>query len=138
LVILKFDLEKAFDKVEHEFISLVLQHKEFPQKWLKWISYIRASGTSSVLFNGVLGKVFHCRRGVRQRDPLSPLLFVLADDLLETLINKAKEQGLLRLPILVGYTLDFEIIQYADDMLLIIEACPQAAFGIKSYPKHLC
>jgi hypothetical protein len=91
---------------------------------LKWIRDILASGTSSVILNGVPDKVFHCRRGVRQGDHLSTLLFVLAADLLQTLINKVKELGLLRLPIQVGYTLDFPIIQYADDTLLVMEACP--------------
>jgi hypothetical protein len=57
------------------------------------------SGTSSNLLNGVPGKTFHCKRGVRQVDPLSPLLFVLAADFLQTLLNKAKDQNLLRLPI---------------------------------------
>jgi hypothetical protein len=57
------------------------------------------SGTSSVLLNGVPSKKFHCKRGVWQGDPLSPLLFVLAADFLQTLINKAKEQGQLRLPV---------------------------------------
>jgi retron-type reverse transcriptase len=58
LIILKRDFEKAFDKVEHEVIIQVLQHKGFPLKWLKWIRDILASGTSSVLLNGVPGKVF--------------------------------------------------------------------------------
>jgi hypothetical protein len=57
------------------------------------------SGTSSILLNGVPGKTFHCKRGVRQGDLLSPLLFVLAADFLQTLLNKAKDQNLLRLPI---------------------------------------
>jgi hypothetical protein len=115
LVILKLDFEKAFDKVKHEVILQVLSHKGFPQKWIKWINDIIGSGTSSVMLNGAPGKVFHCWRGVRQGDPLSPLLFVLAADLLQSLINKAKDMGLLSLPINVGYTLDFPIIQYADD-----------------------
>jgi hypothetical protein len=62
---------------------------------------------------------------VRQGDPLSPLLFVLATDLLQSIVNKARTEGILNLPINVGYTQDFPIIQYADDTLLIMEACPR-------------
>jgi hypothetical protein len=91
-----------------------------------------SSDTSSVLLNGVPGKVFHCRRGVRQGDSLSPLLFVLAIDLLQCLVNKAKDMGRLRVPLNVGYTSDFPIIQYADHTLLIMEACPQQLFVLKA------
>jgi hypothetical protein len=114
-VILKLDFEKAFDKVEHEAIIQMLQHKGFPQKWLKWIRDILVSGTSSILLNGVSSKVFHCKRGVRQGDPLSPLLFVLTADLLQTVINKAKEMVLLRSPIQVGILWIFQLF----NMLLI-------------------
>jgi hypothetical protein len=50
----------------------------------------------------------------QQGDPLSPLLFVLAADLLQSIVNKAMADGLLKLPINVGYTQDFSIIQYVD------------------------
>jgi hypothetical protein len=49
---------------------------------------------------------------------------VLAADLLQSLINKANDMGLLHLPIDVGYTLDFPIIQYVDDTLMIMENMP--------------
>jgi hypothetical protein len=84
------------------------------------------------LLNGTPGKVFHCKRGVRQGDPLSPLLFVLDTDLLQPVLNTTKDSGLLRLPINVGCTNDFPIIQYDGDTLLIMEACPHLLFIMKA------
>jgi hypothetical protein len=107
LIILKLDFEKAFDKVEHEVIIQVMKHMGFPIRWITWIKNIMGSGTSVVILNGVPGKVFHCKRDVRQGDPLSPLLFVLAAELLQLIVNHAKNIGLLQLPINVGYTSDF-------------------------------
>jgi hypothetical protein len=82
--------------------------------------------------NGVLGKVFHCNRGVRQEDALSPLLFVLATDLLQSVLNKAKDQGLFTLPIPLRCTTDFLVIQYADDTLIIMEACSRQLWTLKA------
>jgi hypothetical protein len=46
MVILKLDFEKAFDRIEHQAILQILQHKGFGAKWTGWINDILASGTS--------------------------------------------------------------------------------------------
>lgn len=103
----------------------------FPEKWLAWIQTILSSRSSVVLLNGVPRKFFKCKRGVRQGDPLSPLLFVLVAELLQILVNRAMEAGLLRLPILQLMS-DFPIVQYADDTLLLLQADARQLFFLKA------
>jgi len=131
IVIVKLDFAKAFDTIEHYVILEMLEKLNFPPKWISWVATILSSGTTSVLLNGVLGKSFACKRGVRQGDPLSPLLFVLAAEVLQYIINGLKDKGILKLHI-PQPTSDFLIVQYADDMLLILQADAKQLFCLKA------
>jgi hypothetical protein len=52
LVILKLNSEKPFDKVEHEVIMKMMEHKGFPGRRLRWIKGIPTTRTSSILLKG--------------------------------------------------------------------------------------
>jgi hypothetical protein len=71
--------------------------------------------------NGVPGKQFQCKHGVRQGDPISPLFYLFGSDLLQSAVNDLVRSGHLHKPI-PSYDEDFPIIQYADDTLLIMPA----------------
>ena len=58
--------------------------------------------TSSVLVNGVPGQKVKCKRGVRQGDPLSPLLFFHAAKIQKYVINDLMSRVLMCLPVDVG------------------------------------
>ena len=76
-------------------------------------------------------KKFPCRRGVRQGDPFLPILFVAGADLLQTMVNQLADQGILIPPLSIPST-DFLIVQYADDTLLILQACPLPLLALKN------
>lgn len=120
LVIIKLDFEKAFDKVEHHTITSMFTTKGFSQTRVSWINQILTSSSSSVLLNGVPGKSFKCKRGVRQGDPLSPLLFVMTADVLQSIVNGAFRRNLIAHPISNNFAGDYPIVQYADDTLIIV------------------
>jgi hypothetical protein len=91
---IKLDISKAFDSVNWAYLLHVMQHLGFGLNWRNWISSLWCSASSSFLLNGEFGRrILHCR-GVRQGDPLSPMLFLLPMGPLHILFKKAQESGL--------------------------------------------
>jgi hypothetical protein len=74
---LKLDFEKAYDKVNWDFLFLSLQNRGFGNKWMMWMHMVVEGGTVSVKINNQIGKYIKSYKGVRQGDPLSPILFNL-------------------------------------------------------------
>ena len=91
--LLKLDFEKAYDSVLWDSVMEALKVKGFGQRWIDWIRTCMCTGKSRVLLNGHLGKEFRYCRGLRQGDPLSPLIFTLVADILTTMIYHGREHG---------------------------------------------
>jgi hypothetical protein len=120
-VILKLNFEKACDKVKWDLLQQTLRIKGFFEKWCHWINQIVSKGSVGVKVNDNIGRYFQTKKGLRQGDPLSHILFNLIADMLSTLINRAQENGQIRglVPHLVEGGLS--ILQYVDDAILFME-----------------
>lgn len=81
-IVLKLDFEKGYDKVHWGFLLQCLMMRGFCEKWCDWIKMVLFGGTVAVKINNKVGLYFQSKKGVRQGDPLSPLLFNFVPDCL--------------------------------------------------------
>jgi hypothetical protein len=75
----------------------VLEQFGFGSRWRGWVSALLSTASTAVLLNGYRGKWFKHFAGLRQGDSLSPMLFILAMEPLQRLLDLATRDGLLML-----------------------------------------
>ena len=73
-ILLFIDFEKAFDSLDWNFMLKCLNVFGFGPSLIRWIETFYTNISSCVLNNGLCFQYFEVQRGVRQGDPLSPLL----------------------------------------------------------------
>ena len=73
-----FDFKKAFDSLSWSFLFRALQSFNFGESLIRWVTVLYCNISSCVLNNGFSSQLFDVRRGVRQGDPLSAYLFIIA------------------------------------------------------------
>ena len=117
-ILLKLDISKAFDSVSWSFLLEVMCKVGFGQRWRDLICLILSTSSTQVLVNGEPGdSIFH-HRGLRQGDPLSPMLFILVMDVLNSLVNHATSMGLLQ-PLAIQQA-RHRVSFYADDAVIFL------------------
>uniref|UniRef100_A0A803PQN1 Reverse transcriptase domain-containing protein n=1 Tax=Cannabis sativa TaxID=3483 RepID=A0A803PQN1_CANSA len=90
---IKLDMEKAFDRVEWNFLSAILNHLNFPSRIITLIHQCLSSVSIKFSINGNISKEILPTRGLRQGDPLSPYLFLLCSEGLAAALNIQKQLG---------------------------------------------
>nr|GEU55362.1 putative RNA-directed DNA polymerase, eukaryota, reverse transcriptase zinc-binding domain protein [Tanacetum cinerariifolium] len=121
LMVFKVDFEKAFDSLKGDYLDLVMVKFGFGCKWRAWIKGCLRNARSSVLVNGSLSKEFEIFRGLRQGDPLSPFLFILAMEGLHAIVSKAANLGIFKCTSLGANNLCISHLMYADDAIFMGE-----------------
>ena len=112
-ILVSLDQEKAFDRVNRTFLMNVLKRFGFGPDFLKWITTFYSGANMRIILNDWLTDPIPLQRGVRQGDPLSPLLYVVCVEVLACQVrNSPYIRGFL-LPGAKG--LQFKVRQYADD-----------------------
>ena len=111
-ILVSLDQEKAFDRVKHSFLFRLLEHLGFGPSFIKWVHTLNTGANMRIILNGYLSGKIELKRGVRQGDPLSPLLYVLCVEVLASQIRS--------FPFISGFLLPgagdahFRVRQYAD------------------------
>lgn len=137
-VALKIDLEKAYDRLNWDFIDDTLRHLGLGDKFRNVIMACISSSRMRVLWNGQPSEEFSPSRGLRQGDPISPYLFVLCMERLGHAIklelSRRKWKPLKLSPSGPPITHLF----FADDLILFGEASLQQMSIIKTCLLRFC
>ena len=105
--------------------------KGFSPKWCRWVESYVSGGSAGINVNDDISHNFQTRKGLRQGDPMSPILFNIVADMLVMIINRAKKNGQVQgiIPHLVEDGLS--ILQYADDTILFMDHDIEKAKNMK-------
>ena len=90
LTILLLDFEKAYDRVDWNFLYEVMGRLGLPSDYVKAVFALYNSAASRVLVGGALGNTFPITRSVRQGCPLAPYLFLFVGEAFSAFLHKNK------------------------------------------------
>jgi len=111
--VLLLDQQNAFDRVDRDFMMTALERFGCPPRWCAMVRLLYANTCAQVLVNGWLSNPFALTRGVRQGDPLSPVLYNLVDEVLASALRADNLFKGLSSP--DRGTRPFKVAQFADD-----------------------
>ena len=138
-VALKIDMEKAYDRIEWNFLLACLRQLGFDDIWIKWISECISTVSYSIVINGEACGFFKPSRGLRQGDPLSPYLFLICMDVLARSLYAHSLDSKLGIGIkLAPAAMRIPCLFFADDSLIICKTSLTACRQLKNTLDLFC
>jgi hypothetical protein len=131
-------MEKAFDKMEREFILSIMQRLGFHSSWLSWIRLCISSSSFSILINGSPFGLFSPKKGLKQGDPLFPFLFIIGSEVLSRLLFREEAFGNLKCMFIARTTPAIPHLLFADDLLIFGKANHKEATSIQTCLTKYC
>jgi hypothetical protein len=127
LMAVKIDMEKAFDRMEWDFLLTIMLKLGFHPIWVIWIKICVSSSSFSILINGSPFGHFTPTRGLRQGDPLSPFLFILGTEVLSRLFHHQESIGLLKGIRIAKSCPPINHLLFKDDLIIFAKATSSEA-----------
>lgn len=118
---LKLDMQKAYDRVEWDFLCDCMKKMGFNDKWVQLIRFCISSAQFRILSNGEAGETFIPSRGIRQGNPLSPYLFILLANVLSHMVQNAVSDGNLKGIKLNPHCPTLSHLFFADDAIFFMD-----------------
>uniref|UniRef100_A0A2N9HJ77 Reverse transcriptase domain-containing protein n=1 Tax=Fagus sylvatica TaxID=28930 RepID=A0A2N9HJ77_FAGSY len=137
-LILKLDLEKAYDRLEWDFIREVLTFFKFPPPFVDLVLECVTTSSFSILVNGGQLENFKPSRGIRQGDPLSPYLFILCMEYLSLKILEVCDNNSWKAIKASRSGPSFSHLFFANDLLLCVEASSDCCHTITRILEDFC
>ena len=83
---MQIDLQKAYDMVNWDALECILKEIGVPQQFIRWIMIAVTTVSYRFNVNGCHSNLLQAKRGLRQGDPMSPLLFVIVMEYLNRIL----------------------------------------------------
>jgi len=129
---LKLDMMKAYDRLEWPYLRAMMEKLGFAQTWVQTVMGMVHSVSFSVLFNGEKLEEFSPSGGIRQGDPISPYLFLIATEGLSCLLKTSSQSSGFEGIKVAASAPPINHLLFADDSLLLFKSSDQGVTRVSN------